>query len=616
MPEDILSMLKVHDYFRGLNEEILADVAEQVEIVSLDTGECVHETNEPFTEVGFLARGRLKTVVVDEDGTETLFRFTHRGEQVGLVSAALSDPVPLRVIAVEPSTLIRLNYEVGLELTRKHPDLRRRWNENLAGSLRTAFLGDQPARKTNVLAVFHESPMSRDVVQRLIDRLSGLGEKPCLFSDHPDIRLPAGVPFRALREGDNFLSPEQVRNQLADWQDCNRVIFDVAADVSKDVATRLLESSEHVLWCTSAEDSPSAVEHLTTLESWAPAYLDKISLVWFLNDKHVAPALAEIHRLAAREFILTNVPARAHIGLTVTNGLERLIHFLRGVQVGLALGGGAARGMAHLGVLKMLEENGIVIDMIAGTSAGAMTGILYASGMDADYLAGQFTKDLKPSWFFRWLPHGGYWYLMHAYRRGRFDPMLRKYLEDWNLEQLPIPCSSVTVDLVSGKAMVRHSGDAVQAILESINLPVLSSPLCHDGQALIDGGFLNNVPADVLVSKGCNFVIAVDVLAKIEARVGNIKPDTPAKKAKLPSILETVLRTYTVLSHNMTAIGAGPADVVIQPDVSTFDMADFTRAVEAADVGKKTTHEQLPRLRKLLHRLDKALFPVERTDKV
>ena len=93
--------------------------------------------------------------------------------------------------------------------------------------------------------------------------------------------------------------------------------------------------------------------------------------------------------------------------------------------------------------------------------------------------------------------------------------------------------------------------------------------------------------------------------------MGKIQPDTPANQAKPPSILETVLRTYTVLSHNMTAIGAGPADVVIQPDVSTFDMADFTRAVDAAEVGKRVTHEHLPRLRKLLHRLDHALFPLE-----
>ena len=158
--------------------------------------------------------------------------------------------------------------------------------------------------------------------------------------------------------------------------------------------------------------------------------------------------------------------------------------------------------MSHLGVLKALEQNGIVVDMIAGTSAGAMTGIVYASGLDPDYSADQFAADLRPSWLFRRLPRGNHWYLLYKYRRGHFDPMLRKYLHDWRLEQLAVPCLSVTVDLVGGKSVVRERGDAVHAILESINLPVLSVPICRDGQALIDGGLVNNIPADVLVVEG------------------------------------------------------------------------------------------------------------------
>src|SRR5262249_27497921 len=159
---------------------------------------------------------------------------------------------------------------------------------------------------------------------------------------------------------------------------------------------------------------------------------------------------------------------------------------------------------------------GIVVDMVAGTSAGAMTGILYSSGLDPEHNANLFANDLRPSWIFRHLPEGNYWYLVYKYRRGQFDPVLRKYLHDWRLEQRRLRCLSVTVDLVSGNSIVRERGDAVHAILESINLPVLSRPICRSGQALIDGGLVNNIPADVLVAKGCNFVIAVSVTAKLE----------------------------------------------------------------------------------------------------
>src|SRR5262249_28495778 len=147
-----------------------------------------------------------------------------------------------------------------------------------------------------------------------------------------------------------------------------------------------------------------------------------------------------VHDLAKRQFKIWESPLPHPWGTVHSTSMERLIHHLRGVRIGVALGGGAARGMAHLGVLKILDENGIVPDVIVGTSVGAMTGILYCTGMNCDYLANQFAADLKPSWFLRQLPSGGYWYLLHKYRRRRFEGMLRKYLYDWKVEQLATPC--------------------------------------------------------------------------------------------------------------------------------------------------------------------------------
>ena len=226
--------------------------------------------------------------------------------------------------------------------------------------------------------------------------------------------------------------------------------------------------------------------------------------------------MPELTSLVNRTFKISFSKPQPNQGSLLQVGLERIVHHLRGVKIGIALGGGAARGMAHLGVLKALEQNGIHIDMIAGTSAGAMTGTLYAFGMEVDYNVQCYVKDLRLPWLFRRLPGGGYWYLLSKYRRGQFDPMLRKYLGDSRLEQLPIPTYTVTVDLVSGGPVVRETGDAVRGILESINLPGLSAPILGEREALVDGGLVNNIPADVLVAKGCNFVIASSVTAKLE----------------------------------------------------------------------------------------------------
>ena len=157
--------------------------------------------------------------------------------------------------------------------------------------------------------------------------------------------------------------------------------------------------------------------------------------------------------------------------------------------------------------------------------------------------------------------------------------MLRKYLHDWRLEQLAVPCLSVTVDLVGGNSVVRERGDAIHAILESINLPVLSVPIVREGQALIDGGLVNNIPADVLVSMGCNFVIAVSVTAKMEKEFCKITAGAPAPPRKNPGMVQTLLRSLLVQNRNMNAIGVQPADVVIEPDVTGFELTAFT-AVE------------------------------------
>ena len=280
---------------------------------------------------------------------------------------------------------------------------------------------------------------------------------------------------------------------------------------------RFLSYVDIVLWCVRPQDTRAAVLLLQGLEKSVPRWRDKIRIVWVLdNNAPIAPYVPELHELAERDFKLTFDAPGANQSSLLQHGFERIVHHLRGIQIGLALGGGAARGMAHLGVLKALEQHGIYIDMLAGTSAGAMTGTLYAAGLDPEYIAHFFKMDLQPSWFFRQLPGGGYWYLLYKYRRHQFDSMLRKYLGQARMEQLILPMFTVSVDLVEGDLMVREVGDATNGVLASINLPPLSLPIIESGQALVDGGLLNNVPANVLVSKGCNFVIASTVTAKLE----------------------------------------------------------------------------------------------------
>src|SRR5262245_34863621 len=199
MNDDVIPLLKVHEYFRGASDEAIREVAAAARLTQHAAGDVVHEANAPLATVGFVLRGRLKAVRVDARGTESLFRMIERGEQFGMMVGALTEPVPIRVVALEPTTVLNLDYDEAMELTFRHPDLRRLWLSTFAGSLRKHFFGAALKRAPMVLALIHESPATREVAGRLVDRLLGLGERLAVFGDPDDRRDLSDVPFRPLR---------------------------------------------------------------------------------------------------------------------------------------------------------------------------------------------------------------------------------------------------------------------------------------------------------------------------------------------------------------------------------------------------------------------------------
>src|SRR5262249_24537123 len=155
---------------------------------------------------------------------------------------------------------------------------------------------------------------------------------------------------------------------------------DVRAELAPELALRLLEVVDRAVYFAPATAGDAVLRRLELLDVLGRGWRDKMSVAWLLERGNpVALAGPRVRDLVARDFKMGDPPPESPWGRVVASGLERLVHDLRGVRIGVALGGGAARGMSHLGVLKALEQHGIIVDMIAGTSAGAMTGIIYAS---------------------------------------------------------------------------------------------------------------------------------------------------------------------------------------------------------------------------------------------
>ena len=200
MNDEVIPLLKVHEYFQGASDEALEEVVRLGQVAQYPAGSIVHEADALLTTVGFVLRGRLKAVRVGTHGTESLFRMIERGEQFGMMVGAVGEPVPIRVVALEPTTVLSLDYEEALELTFARPELRRLWLKTFAGSLRKFFFGAAPKRSAMMLALIHDSPAHAPAAERLIQRLSDVGEQLAVFSDS-DRRLDSpNVRFRPLRE--------------------------------------------------------------------------------------------------------------------------------------------------------------------------------------------------------------------------------------------------------------------------------------------------------------------------------------------------------------------------------------------------------------------------------
>ena len=338
------------EWARGLSDETLTAITNKAEWVEFHAGQVVIEVDSEVTHVYFLTRGRMHVALYDLLGKEIKKDTYVRGSVVGLFSLGLSDRSYLQVEATEPSAAIRLTLPNLLQLTARHPDFQLAMFR--AASNITARNFDRSRPKPSVVGVIHHTEASRPLVGRLARRLRELDEFPCIAGDDEQWKPDGDIPFKLLVGG---RSVEEWRDVLKEWSAHRRLLMDLRADHPPEEMIRVLSYVDSVLWCVRPQDASAAVHILQGLEKNFPRWRDKIRLVWLLDNRAPLPPYApELYEIAERDFKLTFDAPEVNHGSLLQHGFERIINYLRGIQIGMALGGCAARGMAHLGVLKAL----------------------------------------------------------------------------------------------------------------------------------------------------------------------------------------------------------------------------------------------------------------------
>lgn len=277
-------------------------------------------------------------------------------------------------------------------------------------------------------------------------------------------------------------------------------------------------------------------------------------------------------------------------------------------RIGLALGSGSARGWAHIGVIRALEQAGIKPDIVCGTSIGAVIGAAYAAGeLDRfeHWVRGLRTRDVVA--FMDVSLSSG------LFKGERLMEFFRSHFEDRPIEQLSVPFAAVATALHTGAEVWLKSGSTLDAVRASIALPGLFAPVLREGALLVDGGLVNPVPVSLARAMGADVLIAVDLgsdilgrhlrtasaapaanaagswVRKLQDNLGEWMPAHPADTPKMPSMLDVLASSINIMQVRIarSRLAGEPPDLMVAPRLGHLGLLDFQRADEAIEEGRQ-----------------------------
>ena len=271
------------------------------------------------------------------------------------------------------------------------------------------------------------------------------------------------------------------------------------------------------------------------------------------------------------------------------------------IKVGVALGGGGARGLAHIGVLKAFEEEDIPVGAIAGTSVGALIGSLYAAGITTSQME-QMSQDIGWSSLTNYSRYSMVKLILTEQKMSteKMEIYLRKQMDDTRFDQLKIPFACVATDLQTGERVVFREGSVALAARASATIPGLFEPVLFRHRYLVDGGLVTNIPTDLLPSMGADIIVAVDVTTVFD----QLQPK---------SIMAILNQAIYIQSERLAQDEIALAQVVIRPQMGDITMMDLTRSDESINAGIIAGRRAIPEIKKLIldKRFDKLLMRPE-----
>jgi len=254
-------------------------------------------------------------------------------------------------------------------------------------------------------------------------------------------------------------------------------------------------------------------------------------------------------------------------------------------RIALVLGGGAARGFAHVGVIRALEQEKVPIDLVVGTSVGSLIGAIYAADLDSfdlEWTAFKLEKDDLFDYGVITAVMG-----MGAAKGDKLEEFVRSHVKVQNIEDLKLPFAAVATDLNWGAKVVLDRGPLARAVRASSSIPGVFQPVQHMGKLLVDGGVTDNIPISVARAKGADIVVAVD----ISENVGN---------TRITNLVDVLLQATNIMFALNVEHSKKDADILIAPAVGDVGMLDFTQKKRCMQAGIAAARAAVPQIRQAI----------------
>lgn len=568
---DIFTALKTSPLFRELDRRALRSIATHAEWVERGGGQYLFRVGDDSDALYLVVSGRIRVVRPQANRAPLLLGEIGAGDTVGEMTIVTGEPHSSDAYALRDTALIRISREVFETLVARHPTAMLRVTRMIVERLRVARPAAQRdsvrSARTYAVVAAHPDVDTTEFGARLTAELTLAGSTLCLDSRRVDQALGEGSAAIDFGVGEH-------NRALAGWltqlEDRYRYIVYQAHGQPDAWTCRCLRQADRILVVAHGDQRPFVSRTLRWIRDQGLRAPQEMIVLVPESGGYSAREWRDCAQASAHHRVRLDLPA---------DQMARLARMVSGRAVCLVLGGGGARGFAHIGLIRAMQEKGIPIDAVGGTSMGALVAAMVAMGLSAQemlnrmretFVTGRFLNDYSLS-------------RISLISGEKFWRQLKTLFGARRIEDLDLSFYCVSTNLTRGVPVVHDRGELATWVGASMAVPGIAPPLVHHGELLVDGGLLNTIPFDVMADMGRGPIIVSDVSQESNLRVDTAEgADTVSllaagAGARHVNMFKILFQTATLTSERESRDIAARADLVLRMPIGGVGMFDWDR---------------------------------------